>query len=673
MKISKLVILSLSASLALAQEVGNLEEVSIVGSVEKGKEVDYLNPRNITVIDSDTIEKMGFTQLDEIIRYESGFLSQPYGSDLDTTDWLKLRGFDATLTLDGTAIYKGGYFGFSPDIYGLEKIEIIKGADSISYGSSQSGGIINLISKRPQKKSFAEVGVKVGNLKQNGIFFDINDKFLKDNTNFRLVGNYQRENGQVDKTWQEHYYIAPSLNIEINEQTFLTLLSSFQYDQGVPTTAFFPAYGTLINTPNGYIDPSTNLGSPLSDYLKRSQVSLGYEFIHYLNDDLYFSQNYKFNMENKDQFSVSFSSLEPSNSNKAKRSSVIVDGIARTHTIDNRLNYTKKIGIIENNLITGVDYQYAYVRGKYGYGMASDVDIFHPDYTPQTKSDVPTYLVKQSQLGLYLKDKVKIDNFIFNAGLRFDKAKSDSKSFGAKSDYNVNHTSLQSGIMYVFDDLGLMPFINYSQSFRPIAGNDGNGNNYKPYEGRQYETGIKYLPYFIDAEFYLTYFDLKEKNALVNAPSGSFASIQSGKQISKGVEFNSNIHFNDILNWLLAYTYYIKTNTDLNTIETIRTPQMPKNTLSSYLIYTFTLDNKSSIQTMFGVRYVGSSTDEAGNKGLKIPSYTLYDTGVVFNYKQWQTKLNIDNIFNKKYVSSCYYSCYYGEGIRASLSLSYKW
>ncbi|MBZ7942352.1 TonB-dependent siderophore receptor [Campylobacter molothri] len=671
-------LISISASLALAKESSyELGAVSVVGSIEKGNQsVDYLSPKSVSVISAKQIQEEGAQQLDEITRYESGFVSQIYGADLDTTDWLKLRGFDASLVLDGTAIYKGGYFGWSPDLYGLEKIEVIKGADSLSYGSSQSGGVINLVSKRPQKTPIAEIGAKIGNLSQNGLFFDIGDKAFNTNSNFRIVGNYFRQNGQLDGTWQEHYYFAPSLAINIDDDTFLTLLSSFQYDQGVPTTGFFPVYGTIIDTPQGTIKPSTNLGSPLSDYLKRKQYSLGYEFIHYFNDELTFMQNYRYNMEDKSQFAVSFSVLDPSDSTTATRSSIILNGIARSHTLDNRLVLKHNYKELENTLTSGIDYQYIYVNGKYGYGSASNVNIFDPDHAPQIKSKVPTYLVKQSQLGLYVQDRAKLyDKWILDLGMRFDKAKSNTKSFGNKSDYNVNHTTFQTGLMYVFEDLGLMPFVSYSGAFRPIAGSDGEGKGYKPYESRQYEAGFKYLPYFIDGELNLSYFDIQEKNALVNAnPSAPIpVSIQAGKQNAKGLELSSNVALSESIDYTLAYTHYFQTHTSLDALKTIRTPMMPKNVLATKISHTFKIDHKQNFKSGFGVRYIGSSTDEAGNPNIKVPSYTLYDLTFRYNYDKWNVQLNIDNIFNKKYVSGCYYSCYYGEGIKGILSVSYKY
>lgn len=118
--------LSLSAVAALGADSVALEEVSVVGSVAKGSgKIDFMQPGTTTAITQDKISEQGASQLDNAVKYEAGFIN-PYGTDLDTTDWLKLRGFNATVTLDGSTPYKGGYLGAQHDIYGLESIEVVK-------------------------------------------------------------------------------------------------------------------------------------------------------------------------------------------------------------------------------------------------------------------------------------------------------------------------------------------------------------------------------------------------------------------------------------------------------------------------------------------------------------------------------------------------------------------
>jgi outer membrane receptor protein involved in Fe transport len=71
-----------------------------------------------------------------------------YGSDTDA-DWFKVRGFDAASYLDGNRLFSTGYYVWTPEPFGLESVEVLKGPASILYGEAPPGGVINAISKRP--------------------------------------------------------------------------------------------------------------------------------------------------------------------------------------------------------------------------------------------------------------------------------------------------------------------------------------------------------------------------------------------------------------------------------------------------------------------------------------------------------------------------------------------
>lgn len=55
---------------------------------------------------------------------------------------------------------------------------------------------------------------------------------------YRLVGLYQNAEGDIDETENKRYYVAPSLEWDISDQTTLTLLGSFQKDDAVPYNGF---------------------------------------------------------------------------------------------------------------------------------------------------------------------------------------------------------------------------------------------------------------------------------------------------------------------------------------------------------------------------------------------------------------------------------------------------
>jgi iron complex outermembrane recepter protein len=73
-----------------------------------------------------------------------------------------IRGFEGAPVLrDGFRLETFGGI-MDPEIYGLERIEVLKGPDSILYGESNPGGLINLISKRPLKQRHLELELAAG-------------------------------------------------------------------------------------------------------------------------------------------------------------------------------------------------------------------------------------------------------------------------------------------------------------------------------------------------------------------------------------------------------------------------------------------------------------------------------------------------------------------------------
>ncbi|BFU59660.1 MULTISPECIES: TonB-dependent siderophore receptor [Rodentibacter] len=659
------VIFAVNSAQAETQNMEELDEINVVGSVAKAGKVDYMTPRSIAVINDETLKNWELNQLDASLRYETGTLAQVYGADLDTNDWVKVRGMDSRLTIDGSAVYNTGYSHWSPNMYGVEAVEVVKGADSLTYGSAQSGGLINLITKRPTAEPKGEVNFKLGNRHERGLSADISDK-AAENVRYRLVADYHKKQGELRGTWLESYYFAPSLTWDISNRTSLTLLASVQKDVGVPTTGFFPMQGTL-QTNLGKIDRRTNLGDPTTDTLNRKQYSLGYEFTHKFDDSLTFSQNYKFNMQDVKQQSAFSNGVTVFPI--IGQGAVFNDVITRSHSIDNRLTKNWKYDNYENSLTFGVDYQYLTAKGAYNsYYMPYSVPAtFTPLYTLNSLSPIyngiqvpnnarPDYDVTQRQLGFYLQDQVKIGNWHLSGGVRNDRAKGEE---GSQS-YKINHTSYSGGVMYVAEN-GLAPYFSYSESFVPETA------QYKPTEGRQYEAGIKYLPSFIDGTFSLAYFDLKQDNAFT--PSATGNAFQTKELKSKGIEIAANFKVAEKTAIVLGYTFN-RVKDIRETGDVIRPALIPRHTASAQVTHQF-LDN---FIAGAAIRYIGTSSNGTSDN-IKAPAKTLAD--IMLKYRintNWELQANVSNLTDEKYVASCFYStCYYGEGRRFSANLSYKW
>ncbi|MBU0686706.1 MAG: TonB-dependent receptor [Candidatus Margulisbacteria bacterium] len=120
----------------------------------------YLTPRisapfSSTVIDADDIAAMGSRNLAEALQFTVGVDVKQMGS-LGTTSTLRLRGStyeEVLVLLNGRRANSPLLGGFAPEdvwLDNVERIEVVRFPVSSLYGADAVGGVINIITKKPQ-------------------------------------------------------------------------------------------------------------------------------------------------------------------------------------------------------------------------------------------------------------------------------------------------------------------------------------------------------------------------------------------------------------------------------------------------------------------------------------------------------------------------------------------
>jgi len=102
--------------------------------------------------------------------------------------------------------FPGGYFAQDMNVYGNRKIEIIKGAGSVIYGTGAISGIINVVNNIPLGEKKTTVNLISGYGSNNNEFLEVarvchRDKKFSINTNikYRNAGDYVYGDGKVAK------------------------------------------------------------------------------------------------------------------------------------------------------------------------------------------------------------------------------------------------------------------------------------------------------------------------------------------------------------------------------------------------------------------------------------------------------------------------------------------
>ncbi|MNI42543.1 Ferrichrome-iron receptor precursor [compost metagenome] len=288
------------------------------------------------------------------------------------------------------------------------------------------------------------------------------------------------------------------------------------------------------------------------------------------------------------------------------------------------------------------------------------------------------------QTGVYLQDQIKWDQWILTIGGRQDWAEIDNKDLLAHTvtSQRDNQFTGRVGLTYV-TEFGLAPYISYSESFLPTLGTEAperGGKAFAPTEGEQYEVGVKYQP-FEKTLITASVFQIKQKNVLTGDDDYPQYQSQDGEVRSRGVELEVKSSLANV-DVLAAATYidsfYTKSNYG---DQGNRNESQAPVSASLWADYHFTQAAFNGLTFGAGARYTGRKPGDSSHS-FEVPSFVVYDTTISYDMgkldaslRGLQTRLNVQNVFDRKYVSDCNYSfgCYYGQERVASVEMSYDW
>ena len=156
-----------------AEELQEFTLDPMVVTAQRMETRDLDTPAMTTVITAADIEKTGATTTMEALRNVPGFTDYSYtgtGDDFGTSSSRALmRGFDkATLVMiNGAPINIMNYGSLSGiPVEVIERIEVVKGANSVLYGAEAIGGVINVITKKGSGQQKTTLSGTTGNYLQ---------------------------------------------------------------------------------------------------------------------------------------------------------------------------------------------------------------------------------------------------------------------------------------------------------------------------------------------------------------------------------------------------------------------------------------------------------------------------------------------------------------------------
>lgn len=260
------------------------EEIVVEAKVPKDLPIS-----STTSIKEEQIVTLAPRDLSEVLSFTSGtFVSS--GSKNEYR--LKIRGFSGeriVLLYDGIPIYEPYFNSF--DLKTLpadmvENLKIVKGASSVLYGPNALGGVVNIITKRPQPPSFSLRGLydsnggygfsTSGSLRWKDVLFSVfADYDESDGYKWNSGGeNVKMENSQYKKrNVLGKVYFYPGQKHEI-----LLELAHYASHYGIPPAQehYFPRYWRF----NKWNRAQINLGGTFSLFNTSSLKFRGYYVQH---------------------------------------------------------------------------------------------------------------------------------------------------------------------------------------------------------------------------------------------------------------------------------------------------------------------------------------------------------------------------------------------------------
>jgi iron complex outermembrane receptor protein len=625
--LSLIVIFLLPLGLLAQEKEVTLEEV-VVTATRDLQEIRKI-PANVTVITIEEIEQSGSQTIVGLLRNEVGVVVRDIlGTGKSAS--IDIRGFGETGPLNTLVLVDGRRVN-EIDLSGvdwtqipldqIERIEVVRGAGSVLYGDNAVGGVINIITKKPDKPLSAKGEVVRGS-------------YL-----------YHKENGSVGGTWGPFSAI---LNADYSSTEGYRENGFLRYKDVGGKIIYDMNENMSCNFSGNLHQDATGLpGGLLKGTYKLDRRSPRYPYDKAETDDGFGSFGVKAKLweMGRTELDISYRHREvmsyfPSFSFESKTNT-------NTWGLTPKYILEKPIWSFHNKLTTGIDF------------YASELNVFSESaYSGPNQSKVT-----KTSTGIYLLDEFSIlPNLILSMGYRHewvvfhlyqDVPSSKDRSRNWEPAWNL-------GLDYLFKKKSSV-FLNVKRSFRfpttdeliqyiidpftwqviEVRANP----NLKPQRGYHYEAGFRHL--FTDQiEANLTFFWADLRNEIFYNPSTS-NNENYPKTRRQGIEVGTTIKpFSWITMW--GNYSYIKPILRGDSFSGNDIPGVArhKGALGGDFDFGkgFLLNTRLNI---IGSRYFIS---DWANQVERVDGYYTLDAKLSFSWKGFKAYVGGNNLTNRKYT-----------------------
>ena len=726
---------------AFAQSTATLPAVTVTESTGTSVKVDTApsakftaplkeTPKSVQVISEEVIKQTGATSLQDALRSSSGITFGSGEGGSASGDRPFMRGSDAQ-----SSIFIDGMRDIAPsarEVFNLEAIEVVKGADSAYAGRGGAGGSINMSTKKPQDENFISGDVGLGSDNYRRATLDGNWK-LNETTAMRLNAmahdaDVPGRNGPDNQRWG----IAPSVTFGLNTPDRLTL--SLQHletddtpDGGVPWNlpAAFPAASTVElkpttggNRDNWYGRPGLDMRKEKSDVLT-ANYEHDFSSTHKLRNTLRYtnaSQDYIWAQPDDSKGSVQNDKVFRRYNARATDTTTwqnVTEITGESQWGGKRNRYAVGVELSREaaryGSITGSDFTSS--ASKCTAINANCTSLSNPDHRPYNGTIVfgnQSNVFTTNTIALYGFDTIDLnDQWLLNAGLRLDHYRTKARSTSAAESAVETLLNYQLGAVYKLTPQGNL-YASIGSASTPGNANLGldgdttifdgtgsrgtiNSSDLAPEKTRSIEFGTKWDLLNKRLGINAAIFRNEVTNARVTDATGNASSDNLGRTTGKksinGFEIGIVGNVTPGVNVTLGYTFMDSTLKDIGRLANgtpkagtgMQFPGAPKHSASLWTTYKpnnkLTLGLGAYAQSTMVASYAYANNNQTLVK-RQVSGYTRFDAMASYAINPNVTfQLNLMNLGDKTYYASAnsphYATLAAGRSAVASLKFNY--
>lgn len=615
-------------------------------------------PQVVNTVSDKVLEDQHATSLDEALYNVANVVqTNTLGG---TQDAFTRRGFGANR--DGS-IMTNGLRTVLPRSFNAatSRVEVLKGPASTLYGILDPGGLINVVTKRPQRTFSGDISATSSSFGGGSGQIDVTGPIEGTQLAYRLIGEYQNEDYWRNFGKERSSFIAPSLTWFGDDATVNLSWSHRNYntpfDRG---TIFDLDTGQAVKVPSKVrFDEPFNITDGNSDL---AQLNAEYR----LNSQWTARFDYSFSQDMYSDNQARVMAYDAKTGNLTRRVDATQGSTQRMHATRADLQGNVVIGGFYNELLTGIAYEnYDLLRTDMirCKNVKKSLNIYNPIYGTLDKCTTVSAAdsdqrIQQETYATYLQDALYLtDKWIAVAGVRYQyytQYAGKGRPFKENTDSRDEKLTPKFGLVYkVSPNVSL--FGNVAHSFMPQSSIASYIGDLPPEESTAYEVGAKF-DLFDGVTSNITFFNIHKRNVLYTETIGDETYAKTaGKVRSRGIEVDVAGSLSENLNVIASYGY-----TDAKVEEDPEyagkpLPNVPRHTGSLFLTYDINNVYDSNTLTLGAGGHALSRRSGTNGADYSLPGYAVADIFAAYRMKlQYPVTLqvNVKNLFDKTYYTS---------------------